>query len=207
LAADLVEHGWTLKRLHKLMVTSRAYQLSGTASDAAKKIDPDNKLWSHRPRRRLEAEAVRDNLLAVGGVLDPAMYGPGTLDAGMRRRSIYFAVQRSQLVPMLQVFDWPDTLTSAAARPTTVVAPQALLFLNNPHVRAWAAGFAGRLKPTADKDPAAAVDLAYRLAFARPPSPQERAEGVEFLKAGPPDKALKDYALVLMSLNEFIYVD
>ena len=207
LANDLVTNGWKLKRVHKLMVTSRAYQLAGTATESAKKLDIDNKLWSHRPRRRLEAEAIRDNLLAVAGVLDTTMYGPGTLDQGMKRRSIYFQVQRSQLIPMLQVFDWPDTLSSATARSTTVVAPQALLFLNNPHVRSWANAFALRLKPTAEKDPAAAVELAYRLAYSRPPTAKERDEGVEFLKAGKLDKALQDYALVLMSLNEFIYVD
>ncbi len=211
LANDLVSHGWKLKRVHKLLVTSRAYQLAsgerGAGSAERKEKDPENKLWSHRPRRRLEAEAIRDNLLAVAGVLDSKMYGPGTLDQGMRRRSIYFQVQRSQLIPMLQVFDWPDTLTSASARPTTVVAPQALLFLNNPHVRSWANSFAGRLKPTAEKNPAAAVELAYRLAYGRPPSAKERDEGVEFLRSGKLEKSLQDYALVLMSLNEFIYVD
>jgi mono/diheme cytochrome c family protein len=204
LANDLVENGWTLKRVHKLMVMSRTYRLAGTASESGRKHDPDNRLWHHRPRRRLEAEAIRDNLLAVGGVLDRTLYGPGTLDEGMKRRSIYFQIKRSQLIPMLQVFDWPDTLTSAAARPTTVVAPQALLFLNNPHVRGYAAGFAKRLEPVAAGNrPADVVGLAYRTAFARPPSKDESEAGVEFLK----DRTLLEYALALMSLNEFIYVD
>jgi hypothetical protein len=152
-------------------------------------------------------------LLAVGGRLDTTMFGPGTLDEGMRRRSIYFTVQRSRLIPFLQVFDWPDSLTSAGARPTTVVAPQALLFLNNPHVRACAAGFADRLMPVARKNLTEAVDQAYQLAFGRPPNPREREEGTAFLRArrGASDdrleRALSDYALVLMSLNEFIYVE
>jgi hypothetical protein len=208
LADDLVRHGWTLKRVHKLMVTSRTYRLAATASESGKKLDPDNRLWHHRPRRRLEAEAIRDALLAVGGRLDPTMYGPGTLDEGMRRRSIYFTVKRSQLVPMLQVFDWPDTLTSAAARPTTVVAPQALLLLNSPHVRKCAEGFAGRLLDDGKRDPAAAVDRAYRLAFARQPSADEVKAGVAFLAdRGPPEKALTEYALALMCLNEFIVIE
>jgi hypothetical protein len=202
LANDLVAHGWSLKRMHKLIVTSRAYRLAGTPQAS----DPDNKLCSHRPRRRLEAEAIRDNLLAVGGLLDPTMYGPGTLDQGMRRRSIYFTVQRSQLIPMLQVFDWPDTLTSASARPDTVVAPQALLFLNNPQVRSWANGFADRLKSAMTKGPAAAVELAYAIAFARKPSRPEIEEGVSFLTEHGV-KGLAEYALTLMSLNEFIYVE
>jgi hypothetical protein len=211
LANDLVANGWSLKRVHKQMVMSRGYQLAGAATESGKKLDPDNRLWHHRPRRRLEAEAIRDNLLAVGGVLDRTMYGPGTLDQSMKRRSVYFTVQRSQLVPMLQVFDWPDTLTSAAARPTTVVAPQALLFLNSPQVRTYATAFAGRLKPAAAKGLPEAVELAYQLAFARPPSPAERDAGVAFLTergpGGKTDQALADYALALMGLNEFIYVD
>ena len=213
LANDLVEHGGSLKRLHRTIVLSQAYRLTGASNAAGLKADPDNRLWWHRPRRRLEAEIIRDNLLAVGGRLDSAMFGPGTLDENMRRRSIYFTVQRSKLIPFLQVFDWPDSLTSAGARPTTVVAPQALLFLNNSQVRDCAAGLAGRLLPDAQKDLAAAVDRAYRLAFSRPPSPRERQEGVVFLSArrsamgGNLERALSDYALVLLSLNEFIYVD
>lgn len=92
-------------------------------------------------------------------------------------------MQRSKLIPFLQVFDWPDSLTSAGAWPTTVVAPQALLFLNNPQVRACAAGLAGRLLPDAQKHLAMAVDRAYRLAFARPPSPRERENGMVLLSA------------------------
>jgi hypothetical protein len=213
LANDLVEHDWSLKRLHRMIVLSQAYRLSGASHTDGLKADPDNRLWWHRPRRRLEAEIIRDNLLAVGGLFDSTMFGPGTLDENMRRRSIYFTVQRSKLIPFLQVFDWPDSLTSAGARPTTVVAPQALLFLNNPQVRACAVGLAGRLLPKAQKDLAAGVDRAYRLAFARPPSPREREEGVAFLSARRAsmgdnlERALGDYALVLLSLNEFIYVD
>ncbi len=204
LANDLVAGGWKLKRVHKLMVMSRAYQLGSTASAA----DPDNKLWGHRPKRRLEAEAIRDNWLAVSGQLDPTLYGPGLADEGMKRRSIYFRIQRSQLIPSLQVFDWPDTLTSASARSTTTVSPQALLFLNNPNVRSAANGFATKLKPHADKGLSAVVDAAYRAAFGRPPTKDERDTGVEFLtKRGKLDKALQEYALVLFSLNEFIYVD
>jgi hypothetical protein len=228
LACDLVSHGWRLKRVHKLIVMSRAYQLSSIAERGTRNAESKSNasssiphsefhvpqsMWSHRPRRRLEAEAIRDSLLAVGGLLDATMYGSGTLDQGMRRRSVYFRVQRSQLVPVLQVFDWPDTLTSQGARPTTVVAPQALLFLNNPQVRDCAEGFAARLKDAAEKGLPVAVDRAYRIAFARPPSKEEAAAGVAFLTArraargGNLDAALAEYAHALIGLNEFIYVD
>jgi hypothetical protein len=208
LANDFVQSGWDMKRMHKRMVMSKAYALGkpgepGASATGGASKDPDNKLFSYRTKHRLEAEAIRDNLLAVGGVLDPTMYGPGTLSEKMLRRSIYFQVQRSQLIPILQVFDWPDTLTSAGARSTTVVAPQALVFMNNANVKAWAAGFAVRLKSNFDKSPADAVELAYKIAFARSPSKDELALGVEYLKRG----TLAEYALALMSLNEFIYVE
>jgi hypothetical protein len=213
LAADLVSHGWRLKRLHRMIALSQAYRLSGTVNPAGMKADPDNRLFWRRPRRRLEAEIIRDNLLAVAGRLDRTQFGPGTLDENMRRRSIYFTVQRSRMIPMLQVFDWPDSLTSAGARPTTVVAPQALLFLNNPQVHACADGLAVCLLPAAQKGLPQAVERAYALAFSRPPHPRERDEGVAFLTArraaagGSLERALADYALVLLSLNELIYVD
>lgn len=208
LANDLVANGWKLKRVHKVMVMSRVYQLSGAASSG----DPENKLWGSRPKRRLEAEAIRDNWLAVSGQLDPTMYGPGLADEGMKRRSIYFRIQRSQLIPSLQVFDWPDTLTSASARPTTTVSPQALLFLNNPNVRSAANSFAEKLKPLAEKDLSEAVNRAYRGAFSRPPTTDEATAGLVYLvkrgaKIGEIEKALRDYALVLFSLNEFLYVE
>ena len=205
LANDLVANGWKLKRVHKLIVMSRTYGLSGTATAEALKADPDNRLWGHRPKRRLEAEAIRDNWLAVSGTLDHTMYGPGEADEAMTRRSVYFRIQRSQLSPSMQVFDWPDTLTSAAARPVTTTAPQALFFLNNPNVRKAAAAFAATLKPLADKDPAAAVERAYLACFARPPTKEEEGLGAEYLKGG--EKAVAGYVQALFGLNEFVYID
>jgi mono/diheme cytochrome c family protein len=213
LAADLVANGWKLKRLHKLMLMSRAYRLCGAVTVENMALDPDNHLGWRHPRRRLEAEAIRDSLLAVGGNLDQTMFGPGTLDESMRRRSIYFTVKRSQLVPMLQVFDWPDTLTSAGVRPTTITPPQALVFLNHPQARHWVTALGARLKPAADKSLPDAVDLGYQIACGRTPSQRERSEGVAFItavrgaKGGSLDMALTDYAWVLMSLNEFVYVE
>ncbi len=213
LASDLVANGWKLKRLHKQILMSRAYRLSGSRTAENMLRDPDNRLWWHRPRRRLEAEAIRDNLLSASGQLDQAMFGPGTLDESMRRRSIYFTVKRSQMVPMLQVFDWPDTLTSAGVRPSTITPPQALVFLNHPQVHRCAAALAARLKAAAEKSPAAAVDLGYRIACGRLPGVRERSEAVAFItasriaKGGDLDKALIEYAWLLLSLNEFIYVE
>jgi mono/diheme cytochrome c family protein len=207
LANDFVQNKWGLKRLHKLMVMSRVYQLGNDVSADAAKADPDNRLLSHRTKRRLEAEAVRDNWLAVSGTLDAKMYGPGEDQESMRRRSIYFRIQRSQMIPSLQIFDWPDSLTSASARPTTTVAPQALYFLNSPHVGAGANALAQKLKPEVEKSADNGVTLAYRMTLGRAPTKEEREAGAAFLKSGPLEKTLPKYARVLFSLNEFVYVE
>src|SRR5262249_38278717 len=142
LASELIASGWRLKHVHKLIVTSSVYRPSAPLDAARTKADPDNRLVWRRPRLRLEAEAVRDALLAVSGTLDRRMYGPGTLDEKHQRRSIYFFVKRSKLVPSMVLFDAPDALQGIDRRPTTTVAPQALLLLNSPTVRGYAEGLA-----------------------------------------------------------------
>ena len=208
LAADLVEHGWSLKRLHKMILLSQAYQLSHQASASSEKRDPTNQLLGHFNRRRMEAEVIRDNLLAVGGILDTTMYGPGTLDASMRRRSIYFKVKRSQLVPFLRVFDWPDALASLGARPTTTVSPQALVFMNSPQVHACAEGLALAVRPSLEESYQEAIRDAYMRAFGRVPSAEDLEDGTRYLEdhADQLNQALVDYCLVLLSTNEFIYI-
>ena len=112
LANDLITHGWQLKRLHKLMMTSAVYMQDAQSTPEREAIDPHNVyFWRWQPRR-LEAEPIRDSMLAVSGLLDETMYGPGTLDQNTRRRSIYFTVKRSQLIPMMMVLDWPEALNS-----------------------------------------------------------------------------------------------
>lgn len=213
LAQELIKNGWRLKPIHKLIMTSAAYQQS-TAVDSAKvKIDRDNKLFWRHPSRRLEAEIIRDAILAVSGDLDAKLFGPGTLDENSKRRSIYFTVKRSKLIPMMVIFDAPEALSGMAARPTTTIAPQALHLMNNPQVRQAARGFARRIanEPNLDK----AVHQAYLRALARPPSRDELADGIAFVEtqmrtyreAQRREAALADFCQVLMCLNEFIYVD
>jgi len=180
--------------------------------------DPANALCARRTPRRLEAEAVLDSLLFVSGMLDPTMFGPGTLDQASRRRSIYFTVKRSQMIPAMQAFDAPEPLVSQGQRQTTTVAPQALMLMNSPHVRAWAANFAKRCAADPAEQPAAAVNAAYTRALNRPPTDQEREDADAFIEAqterhradhaaGARMEALVDFAQVVLSLNEFIYVD
>src|SRR4030095_13609164 len=164
--------------MHQLIMTSAAYQQSSVISrpvtrksvarDAAHtnslNTDSLNTDSSCPKPRRLEAEAIRDSLLFVSGVLDTNMFGPGTLDEASKRRSIYFTVKRSQLIPSMQCLDAPEPLVSQGTRPTTTVAPQALMLMNSPPLHSWAGSFAARLADGGEK-PALAVLRAYALAF------------------------------------------
>jgi hypothetical protein len=215
LAADLIRHGWRLKHTHELIMTSAVYRQSSAFDERRSRLDRENVYyWRHTPRR-LEAEAIRDALLQVSGVLEPRMYGPGSLDPNMRRRSVYFFIKRSQLIPMMMLFDWPEHLTSIGERSTTTIAPQALLFLNSPQGRLYAESFARHL-PRGPVE--TTVHQAHQIALGRAPSPQEQVLSQEFLaqqsvayhRAGRRDsqeRALVDFCRTLLSLNEFIYVD
>lgn len=216
LADDFVRSGWSVKHLQRLILSSSAYQQSARNElppELASR-DAGNRLLHQFPRRRLEAEAIRDSLLAVSGLLDPTSGGPGTLDENHQRRALYFQVKRSQLSRTLQLFDAPDAVLSAGNRPATITAPQALLFLNSPLVRAGATAFARRLEPIAVHDPAAAVRLGYLLTTGRPPDVTELAEATGYLSAraaagdaASRSRALTDFCQVLFGLNEFVYVE
>ena len=215
LANDLVTHRWNLKRLHRLMMSSAVYMQSSETDAARLQADPhDVLLWRWQPRR-LEAEPIRDAMLYVSGQLDETPFGPGTLDQNSRRRSIYFFVKRSQLIPMMMVLDWPEPLSSIGSRPVTTVAPQALLFMNSPQARQYAEAFARKIQQTSAGDSIAA---AYRAAYGRPPSSGELEAAQAFIEhqassygashAKLPDAAaLADFCQALMSGNEFVYVN
>jgi hypothetical protein len=215
LAQDLIDNGWRLKPLHKRIMTSAVY-MQGTQYDKSRaNLDDEDRYYWRRVPRRLEAEIIRDNLLAVSGTLDTKQFGPGTLDPAMKRRSIYFFVKRSQLNPTMVLFDGPDALQGVEQRGATTIAPQALLLMNHPVVRGCAESLAKRV--AADK-PANAVMNAYAVALGRKPSERELADSVAFLqeqtaayqkdgKANAAHLALADFCQVLMGLNEFVYVD
>jgi mono/diheme cytochrome c family protein len=218
LAGELVRNNWSLKHVHRLIMTSETFQQESAFSAAAGKIDPDNKLlWRYAPRR-LEAEAVRDSILAVSGGLERTMFGSGTLDPRQKRRSIYFTVKRSLLNPMLNLYDAPETLTSTGRRNSTTTAPQALLLINSPYIRELAQAFAARISQQPEDDLSTIVTNAFRLALNREPSKGELRAAIQFIKAQQKDyeqsnssktklAALADFAQAMFSLNEFIYVD
>ena len=228
LAKELIRSGWRLKPMHELMMTSAAY-MQGPPREAdrspslsrrisASRLDPENTLFWQRSPQRLEAEVIRDAILFVSGRLDLKMFGPGSLEEAHLRRSIYFTIKRSRLIPMMVQFDAPDGLQGIGRRPQTTVAPQALLLLNNPQIRAAAVACARHLLPLSAKSPASAIRAAYVAALGRPPEKQELAETAAFLTsqtasyqtAGKKDAeelALADFCQALFGLNEFIYVE
>jgi mono/diheme cytochrome c family protein len=218
LAQELIRGGWRLKPIHRLILTSQAYKQSSTADPAKLEHDHENKLvWRFTPRR-LEAEIIRDAMLSTSGALDATMFGPGTLDESHRRRSIYFTVKRSKLVPMMLSFDAPDALAGLGRRATTTVAPQALTIMNNPQVRAWATTFATQLAPNDDTPLDHAIQNAYLRALCRAPDEQEAQSARVFIEAQttaytqsgaptPRTTALADFCQVLFGLNEFAYLE
>lgn len=218
LATELIRHHWELKPIHRLILTSHTYQQTCDADEKSQSADRDNHLVGHRSRRRLEAEVIRDAILAVGGQLDDRLYGAGSLDEAHRRRSIYFTVKRSQLMPSMTVFDAPDGTTPVADRPQTTVTPQALLLMNHPQIRDAATEFARNLLKQSGNSPKSAIQTGYLLTVGRSPTVTELADSLEFLEqqganySSPPNektrlRAMTDFCQVLFSLNEFIYVD
>jgi hypothetical protein len=209
LASDFMAGGWRLKRLHKLILTSTAYRQASRRQPALERVDPDNRLLGRMPVRRLEAEVVRDSVLAVSGKLNGKMFGvpvpvmedevgqfvigienkngenrPGPiipLHGEEFRRSIYVQVRRSRPLGVLDTFDAPAMEPNCAARTASTVTPQALMFMNNEFVVSQSELFAERVRREAGADLRAQVVRAWRLAFAAEPSAEEIQEAVAFL--------------------------
>ena len=222
LAGEFVRGGWQLKPLHQLILASAVYQQGAELKPANLKADPENKLWWHRPALRLEAEAIRDALLTVGGRLDEKLYGPSETNYESARRSVYLRVKRSELIPFLTLFDAPEPAASVGERGATTLPTQALAMMNSTFVRDIADRLTKRaLQPGVE--PAAAIAQASRIALGRAPTPAEQARLVKFYEQqlemlGPPSadakataaqttRALTETCLVLLCMNEFIYVD
>jgi hypothetical protein len=217
LAYRLIENGWRLKPMHKLILSSAAWRQSSAHDEAKAAKDIDNQLlWRFSPRR-LEGEVIRDSLLTVSGQLDKTMYGKGTLDERSKRRSVYFFIKRSRLIPTMQLFDAPEPLVSQGRRISTTIAPQALMFMNSPNVRGYADAFAQRLSLEAGDDLEKAVKAGYEAALGRQPEANETDATLAFLQAQEASYqeakrsdarhlALVDFAQTLFGLNEFSYL-
>ena len=188
LASYFVDNGWSMKKVHRLILLSNAYQEASDYDAKIAEADPDNKLLWRYPRHRMEAEAIRDSMLATSGLLNPQMGGPGVFPpvppgliselsatavaGGWRtekdpaqsdRRSVYIFVRRNLPYPLLQEFDTANTFESCDYRKNTVTPPQSLDLLNNELVLDWARSLAGRVFNDSGLTPAAQVDRAFRF--------------------------------------------
>ena len=216
LASQLIANGWKTKPIHQMILLSKAYQQSTQRNAKKEAADPSNDLFMYRKPQRLEGEAIRDSMLAVSGVLDGTMFGPGTRDENSKRRSIYFNIKRSQLIGSMVAFDAPEPLVSQGSRPTTTVAPQALILMNSTQARIWAESLAKRVSDVSDVSQR--IKDAYVICFSRAPRADEIASGKAFIesqrssyeaekKPNAEALAMADYCQVLLGLNEFVYVN
>ena len=225
LAVEFVERGWSIKAIHRLMMTSEAYQMTSRDVAANVAIDPENRLFWRMPRQRLEGEIIRDQILAVAGTLDPTVGGPNVFpyidpdlfeksskrdwpgkpddDPSTWRRSLYVFSKRSIRYPLFETFDQPNLVNSVDRRNRSTVAGQALLLMNNAFVVLQASKFAERLTREAGTEPAEQIQLGFRLALGRDPDPDELSRSVAFVRSGP--RGLADFCQVLTNLNEFVY--
>ncbi len=144
LASRFREKGWSIKDLLRFLVTSKTWQQASKPSAGAVQLDPDNRLWSHAAVRRLEAEAIRDSLLAVSGSMDRELHG-APADGDSARRSVYVRIQRTALDPFLRAFDFPEPFSTTGRRDVTNVPAQALTLMNDPRVAALASAWAGQI--------------------------------------------------------------
>jgi len=223
LAARLIDEGWSLKAIHRLILTSSTYRQASTRPDetAVREIDPQNRWLWHVPIRRLEAESIRDAVLAVSGELDPTAGGP-SVETSAPRRSIYTKFKRNTKDPLLDVFDVADGYGSVSARNVTTTPTQSLLMINGDWALERASAFADRLfEEDPNRTEVERIDRAFRLAFGRPAEPVENdgaraflADQSALIRAETNDgeaailrEAWVDFCHILLNANEFLYVD
>jgi hypothetical protein len=210
LSADLLDHDWSMKRLHRKLVTSAAYRQAshGPAVAASAAKDPANRLHARMCVRRLSAEQIRDAAVAVTGELDSRMSGEGGDSGKTARRAIYLKVFRNKQDATLDVFDVPDGQFSTPVRNVTTTPTQSLFMINGPWMMLRAKALARRINDSS-KTLDERVATAYRAVFSRDPSADESRAGVEFLQSSTAggEEALVDFCHVLLNSNEFLYVD
>ena len=236
LATEFVQRGWSMKAMHRLMMTSRAYRQASKVKPEHKRRDPENKLLSRMPLRRMDAEALYDSVLLVAGRLDETRFGPPdpvqVLKSGLAtpieketgwRRSVYVRqrYKQSGVPSLLDNFDYPELSPNCIRRNEATVAPQALHLMNDSMIRRLAASFAARVKREAGVDRARQVERVYWIALSRPPTGEERKIGLLKLaqlsaawdRKPPPSnenteaRALATFCHTIFNSAAFIYVD
>ena len=224
LAAEFMESGWSIKKLHRLMVTSQAYQRTSVDHPQATKFDPENRLLARANGRRLDFEAMRDSLLAASGRLDPKIGGPAVdilASPFPRRRTLYGFIDRQNLPGVFRTFDFASPDLSSPQRFQTTVPQQALYFMNHPFVHEQARWLVKRPEVETAKEPAEKVRQLYRVIYARNPDADELKLAEAFLQMQRRDLTRTSiaaalttplgewerYAQTLLASNEFLFVD
>jgi len=227
LAQEFVRRDWSIKDMHRLLMLSRTYRQSSQVTPRQLERDPQNRLYSRMPLRRMDAEALRDSLLFVSGRLDNQPGGPpdpvsvdrdGQVSVeptpgGNWRRSIYAQYRRTEIPTLLATFDYPEMGPNCVSRSVSVISPQSLLLLNNRRVRELAASFADRVHRRAGDNPRRQIEAAFLLALSRPPEADEMNAALDSLRdlraASPdrPDLALETFCHTLLNSAAFLYID
>ncbi|RPH48962.1 MAG: DUF1553 domain-containing protein, partial [Planctomycetota bacterium] len=223
LAIQFVRDGWSLKALHRRIMTSEAYQRAGGTDARALEADPENRLYWRRDVRRLEAEAIRDAMLAVSGTLDRSLGGSlltiknrefvfnhtsqDNSTYEVRRRSIYLPVIRNHLYDVFQLFDSTDATVLSGDRATSTLSPQALFLMNSEWVASVATATAGRIVQAEGSRDSRLARL-FLEAYGRTPSEAESRRVLRFLEDGgtPEVDAWQSLCRAILSSSEFIYV-
>ncbi len=214
LASRFIASGWSIKALHREIMQTATYQLGSRYDAQDAEIDGDNKMLWRMNRRRLEVEPWRDAMLAVSGKLDRTLGGPSTnlADPNNRRRTLYGSVSRHELNPLLRLFDFPDPNVTCEGRTITTVPLQQLFVLNDEFMVENAKALAARLTAS-NKDDAGRIREAFLVLYGRPATEREVKLGLAFLAAKAAGKGGQSltrwdqYAQVLLSANEFLYID
>jgi cytochrome c553 len=210
LARAFMDGGWSIKKLHRLIMLSRAYQQRSDDRSECRAVDPENLLVWRMNRRRLDFEATRDALLAVEGRLDRTVGGPSVrniMAPGATRRTLYGFLDRLNVPGLYRTFDFPSPDATSPQRDVTTVAPQALFLMNNPFVLDAAARVAQRPDVAGEKELAGKVARIYRLLYGRAPNEQEVGLAREYLGATPAVVDWQRYVQALMLGNEFVFID
>jgi cytochrome c553 len=233
LAGQFVKSGWSIKAMHRLIMSSNTYQMSSQVSQKKMAVDPSNRFWSHFNSRRLDVEELRDALLTLDGSLDLKM--GGTLQSGSgyependavlrvsldpdtsRRRTVYLPLRRSNLPPLLTLFDFGDASATSETRISTNVAPQALFMMNSKFVAERSKSFAKFLLADVNSSDERRIERSYLLILSRKPAPREMEAALAYIRsleqrdnlgAEAAVKAWQSYCRILMASNEFIFVD
>jgi mono/diheme cytochrome c family protein len=208
LAAEFVADGWSVKKLHKRIVTSAAYKQASADRDNGRTADPENHLLWRQNRRRLEFEPLHDAMLAVSGNLDQKAGGPSVpLFGGSTRRAVYGSIDRLEFPSLLATFDVPNPAATSPERTNTTVSPQALYLMNGPFARTAANTLlaAPAVKDATTSD--AKLDALLLACFARTPTGKERERLLAFVANGPEAERWLDLVHALLMTNEFTFVD